>query len=137
MGESDRGKPETGKYSGENAGIVPGNTGVNHRRGGKKKDEKKVGIGLNLATFHSFPNVLIEILDELFAEFERNLSGWFGKKKRSRAIIQGIREKFRNLRQREDNREQEVKRLESTGAKESVSAKVSIGKAPASVGFSQ
>jgi len=29
---------------------------------------------------HSFPNVLIEILDRLFAELERNLPGWFGKK---------------------------------------------------------
>ncbi len=30
---------------------------------------------------HSFPNVLIEILDQLFRELEKNLTGWFGKKK--------------------------------------------------------
>src|SRR6266702_2233007 len=40
---------------------------------------------------HSFPNVLIEILDAIFEEFERNLTGWFGRKKRSRELIQGIR----------------------------------------------
>ncbi len=36
---------------------------------------------------HSFPNVLIEILDSLFEELEKNLRGWFGRKKRSRQLI--------------------------------------------------
>src|SRR5258708_4894759 len=28
---------------------------------------------------HSFPNVLIEILDALFSELEKHLTGWFGR----------------------------------------------------------
>ncbi|HDL84941.1 MAG TPA: hypothetical protein ENH11_01190 [Candidatus Acetothermia bacterium] len=40
-------------------------------------------VYLNCEDFkhHSFPNVLIEILDALFAELEGNLPGWFGRKK--------------------------------------------------------
>ena len=37
-------------------------------------------VYLNCEDFkkHSFPNVLIEILDALFAELENRLTGWFG-----------------------------------------------------------
>ena len=40
-------------------------------------------VYLNCEDFkkHSFPNVLIQILDALFAELEQHLTGWFGKKK--------------------------------------------------------
>ena len=40
-------------------------------------------VYLNCEDFkkHSFPNVLIEILDALFAELETHLTGWFGKEK--------------------------------------------------------
>ena len=40
-------------------------------------------VYLNCEDFkhHSFPSVLIEILDALFDELERNLPGWFGRKK--------------------------------------------------------
>jgi hypothetical protein len=40
-------------------------------------------IYLNCEDFktHSFPNVLIEILDAVFGELQKNLTGWFGKKK--------------------------------------------------------
>ena len=50
-------------------------------------------VYLNCEDFkhHSFPNVLIEILDALFAELEKHLTGWFGKKRRSRQLITGIR----------------------------------------------
>jgi energy-coupling factor transporter ATP-binding protein EcfA2 len=39
-------------------------------------------VYLNCEDFkkHSFPNVLIEILDALFAELQGRLTGWFGKK---------------------------------------------------------
>lgn len=50
-------------------------------------------VYLNCEDFkhHSFPNVLIEILDTLFAELERHLSGWFGRKRRSRELLSQIR----------------------------------------------
>ena len=51
--------------------------------------EEIQSVYLNCEDFkhHSFPNVLIEILDALFHELENNLSGWFGKKRRSRQLI--------------------------------------------------
>jgi len=57
---------------------------------------------------HSFPNVLIEILDSLFAELQCNLSGWFGKKKRSRELIAEIRREMTRLREQEDETQTEV-----------------------------
>lgn len=67
-------------------------------------------IYLNCEDFkhHSFPNVLIEILDALFAELETNLSGWFGKKRRSRELISEIRSKLDDLRQQEDESQADV-----------------------------
>ena len=60
--------------------------------------QRKLPVGirsvyLNCEDFkhHTFPNVLIEILDALFAGLANNLSGWFGKKKRSRELLIGIR----------------------------------------------
>jgi len=50
-------------------------------------------IYLNCEDFkkHSFPNVLIEILDALFGELEKHLPRWFGRKKRSKDLIADIR----------------------------------------------
>ena len=61
-------------------------------------------IYLNCEDFkhHSFPNVLIEIMEALFAELEENLPGWFGRKKKSRNLIAGIRRKLKMLRGQED-----------------------------------
>ena len=67
-------------------------------------------VYLNCEDFkhHSFPNVLIEVLDVLFAELEGNLSGWFGKKRRSRELIAEIRLDLANLRQQDDESEADV-----------------------------
>ena len=58
---------------------------------------------------HSFPDVLIEILDQLFGELESNLSGWFGKKKRSRELIQEIRSELAKLKRNPDERNLKVR----------------------------
>jgi len=62
---------------------------------------------------HSFPNVLIEILDAIFEEFERNLTGWFGRKKRSRELIQGIRLELSSLKEKIDEVDRSFKKTES------------------------
>src|SRR5688572_26967316 len=61
-------------------------------------------IYLNCEDFkrHSFPNVLIEILVSIFRELDRNLSGWFGKKKRSKDIIRNIIKKLDELQRSAD-----------------------------------
>lgn len=71
-------------------------------------------VYLNCEDFkrHSFPNVLVEILDAIFAEIESKLSGfdffgikffgWFNEKKRSRDIVKGIRKKLHALKEKDD-----------------------------------
>ncbi len=68
-------------------------------------------VYLNCEDFkrHSFPNVLVEILDALFAGLEQHLTGWFGRKKQSRALMTGIRQELAALRSRPDQQEQDVK----------------------------
>lgn len=62
---------------------------------------------------HSFPNVLIEILDRLFGELEKHLSGWFGRKKRSRELISEIRAELKELKQAADEVERKVREVSS------------------------
>lgn len=72
-------------------------------------------IYLNCEDFkrHTFPNVLIEILTSIFRELDRNLSGWFGKKKRSKEIIKSIIEKLEILQKTADERDEDVKQKSS------------------------
>ena len=67
-------------------------------------------VYLNCEDFkhHSFPNVLIEVLDALFAELEGNLPGWFGRKKKSRDLIAKIRRDLKELRKQEDESKTDV-----------------------------
>lgn len=68
-------------------------------------------VYLNCEDFkrHSFPNVLIEILDALFDELEGHLTGWFGRKKRSRDLVRLIREQLSQLRVSADTLEESVR----------------------------
>lgn len=72
------------------------------------KDIQTVYLNCEDFKHHSFPNVLIEILDTLFAELERNLSGWFGTKKKSRELLGEIRQHLNKLRRQEDEFEAEI-----------------------------
>ncbi len=74
---------------------------------------------------HSFPNVLIEVLDALFAELEKNLTGWFGKKKKSRDLIQGIRSALSQLKESPDETELNVK--ETNSDKSSDATDITLG----------
>jgi hypothetical protein len=62
---------------------------------------------------HSFPNVLIEILDALFEELEKNLSGWFGRKKRSRELIAKIRAELTSLKETADEADRVIKETDT------------------------
>jgi len=100
-------------------------------------------VYLNCEDFkhHSFPNVLIEILDALFGELERHLTGWFGKKKRSRQLIQGIRKDLAERRKSADVREEAVQK--TTSSEKDAAAALSAGltthgaETKASVNFGQ
>ncbi len=90
-------------------------------------------IYLNCEDFkkHSFPNVLIEILDALFGELEKHLTGWFGRKKRSRDLIVDIRRHLQGLRGEEDVQHREVRESEATEARDSRKAAASVIAGPA------
>ncbi len=79
-----------------------------------KADVKVVYINCEDYKQHSFPNVLIEILDQLFGELEKNLPGWFGKKRRSRELIQGIRAQLSRLKRDADERTTKVREATSS-----------------------
>lgn len=68
-------------------------------------------VYLNCEDFknHSYPGVLIEILDALFGELERHLTGWFGKKKRSRLLVQQIRSQLKEMRTKPDQKKSQVR----------------------------
>lgn len=76
-------------------------------------DVRVVYINCEDYKLHSFPNVLIEILDALFEELERNLQGWFGRRKRSRELIQQIRAELNSLREKPDESDRAVKEIDS------------------------
>lgn len=78
-------------------------------------------VYLNCEDFkkHSFPNVLIEILDALFAELEARLTGWFGRKKRSRELLPQIRQELNALRAKADEQETQIREAEEKQVKES------------------
>ncbi len=78
---------------------------------------------------HSFPNVLIEILDALFAELQSELTGWFGRKKRSRQLIVEIRKELRALQEKSDKQDTEVREAEAREVKSSQNAKAGVGQA--------
>jgi hypothetical protein len=66
----------------------------------RKLDRSIRTVYLNCEDFkrHSFPNVLIEILDALFRELETHLTGWVGRKRRSRELVKKIRADLSKLR---------------------------------------
>jgi len=78
-----------------------------------KSNVKVVYVNCEDYKQHSFPNVLIEILDQLFGELEKNLTGWFGRKRRSRELIQGIREQLARLKRNPDERTTKVREANS------------------------
>ncbi|MBU9642185.1 hypothetical protein KTF36_10015 [Burkholderia gladioli] len=84
-------------------------------------------VYLNCEDFkrHSFPNVLIEILDALFRELEGHLTGWFGRKKRSRDLVRHIRDELAKLRVSDDALEESVKNTSSS--EQNSSNEASIG----------
>lgn len=76
---------------------------------------------------HSFPNVLIEILDSLFAEMDRHLNAWFGKKKETKQLIKQIRDKLQAVKAQADVVEKNVTQTQMTEKKAGVGATFSAG----------
>jgi len=100
-------------------------------------DPSTRAVYLNCEDFkrHSFPNVLIEILDALFRELEQHLSGWFGRKRRSKQLIQAIRKELADRRTSADSQEEAVRQTASSERDKSAGIEAGISvKAKASLG---
>jgi len=85
-------------------------------------------IYLNCEDFkrHSFPNVLIEILRAIFKELDRNLSGWFGRKKQSKEIIREILSRLDALQLSSDSQTEDVRTRSSIGKSQAASVGASL-----------
>ena len=85
-------------------------------------------VYLNCEDFkkHSFPNVLIEILDALSARLESELTGWFGRKRRSRQLITEIRKQLSELQKKADKQDTDVREAEAKEVKSSDKAQASV-----------
>ena len=98
----------------------------------RRLDKSIKTVYLNCEDFkrHSFPNVLIEILDSLFGELESNLHAWFGRGKRAREVIQRMRASLTALRVKPDQTSEDVRKTNASEAGQS--AEVAI-RAPAAI----
>ena len=101
----------------------------------RQLDSSVKSVYLNCEDFkrHSFPNVLIEILDALFGELEGHLTGWFGKKKRSRDLIGNIRKELGLLRTRADTQELNIRESVASEKGSSLTGEASTSRAPVSL----
>jgi hypothetical protein len=68
-------------------------------------------IYLNCEDFkqHTFPNVLIEILSSLFGEIDSHLSGWFGRKVKTKEIVKAIRNRLAQMHRSPDVQDEAIK----------------------------
>ena len=110
---------------------------LHHSAANLPRDVKPIYLNCEDFKKHSFPNVLIEILDALFGELEKQLTGWFGRKKRSKDLIAAIRAKLNNLRGKEDLQQREVRESETVEAKGSHDVEAGITSGPAGVAITE
>lgn len=91
---------------------------LHHSKRALENDTKAIYINCEDFKHHSFPNVLIELLDSTFKELERNLPGWFGRKKELKSILNDVRSSLYTLRQSPDQQSIEVKTTEKEEAEQ-------------------
>jgi hypothetical protein len=74
-------------------------------------------IYLNCEDFkrHSFPDVLLEILDAVFTELQGNVTGWFGRKRKLKTLIQEVVDDVRAIKDEPDERSEDVKITDEDG----------------------
>jgi Cdc6-like AAA superfamily ATPase len=85
-------------------------------------------VYLNCEDFkrHTFPNVLIEILNAIFREFDRNISGWFGKGKKAKNIVKNIQLKLGTLLKSSDTINEEIRQKTASQGSSSLDASAGV-----------
>lgn len=87
---------------------------LHHSARSLNNDIKSIYINCEDFKHHSFPNVLIEIIDSVFKELDKNISGWFGRKKALKLILSELRINLASLKSLPDDQDFEVRRFESS-----------------------
>jgi hypothetical protein len=105
-------------------------------RKGVGQDIRAIYINCEDYKHHSFPNVLVEILDAVFTEIEDHLGGWFGKKKRLKSLVTDLRKELASLRAKEDELTKKVTTRAETEKKASINAGAGVPQAQAALGLS-
>jgi hypothetical protein len=84
-------------------------------------------IYLNCEDFkrHSFPDVLLEVLESVFKELRVNCHGWFGRKRRLQQIIDEVIEDIAAIKDLPDERKSEIRVTQEASA--SVKAGANLG----------
>lgn len=95
----------------------------------RQADKSISAVYLNCEDFkqHSFPNVLIEILRAIFIEIDSNLSGWFGKKRKSKEIIKEILTKLGSIQIEQDDVKENIRQTDSEGVSDSANLEAALG----------
>jgi len=94
-------------------------------------------IYLNCEDFkrHSFPDVLLEILESVFIELQKNTSGWFGRKKKLKEIIAEVISSVESIRSEPDEVKYDVKETEGSENGKQVSSDAGYKRAGFSLGL--
>lgn len=81
---------------------------LHHSRRTLSADTKAIYVNCEDFKHHSFPNVLIEIIDNVFKELEKNLNSWFGRKAQLRKIITELRQDLNSLKSEPDESDVDI-----------------------------
>ncbi|MFJ4289384.1 hypothetical protein ACIP1U_06250 [Cupriavidus sp. NPDC089707] len=82
---------------------------LHHSRRELSKELRAIYVNCEDFKHHSFPNVLIELLQAIFNELDRNLLGWFGKSKALKSTLNELRSSLSDLRSAPDSQVIDVK----------------------------
>ena len=78
----------------------------------KEMSGKDIVVYLNCEDYknHTIPNIVIEILDEVFSKIESRIpTRFWGVNKKAKKIVSGIRDDLNRLREKPDERQEEIK----------------------------
>ena len=99
---------------------------LHHSRRQLSKDTKAIYINCEDFKHHSFPNVLIEILESIFSEIDSNLIGWFGQSRKLKKIGTEVRSSLNSLRARPDSQSFEIKANDGVESHEKGTASLGV-----------
>lgn len=110
---------------------------LHHSRRTLAEDARGIYINCEDFKHHTFPNVLIEILDATFGELEKNRFWWFGRKAQLKKILAELRKSLSELRAAPDALATDIRTLASNdnqlSKKDEANAGLSHGPATAGI----